>query len=123
MAAKVFFLIFSVSCFITSSICLIGNSNIISRRNSFNANCKLLSDCPDFLWLLRNKYDVPGMGFQEVLQYLQGQQCGFAGNHPKVKCPQVDNSMIEDPVPVVRQESVVQPRTVIAVDPGSRVRE
>ena len=85
MAVKVFLLLISISCFLTSSIGLLANSNNNNRRNGINRNCKLLSDCPEFLWLLRNKYDVPGMGFQEVLQYLQSQQCGFDGNDPKVK--------------------------------------
>ena len=122
MAVKVFLLLISISCLVTSSIGLYSNNN--NRRNVINRNCKLLSDCPEFLWLLRNKYDVPGMGFQEVLQYLQSQQCGFDGNDPKVKCPRPNESIIEDPVNVADLGQVIGvARTVVAVDPGSRVRE
>ena len=120
MAVKVLLLIYSVSCFITSSVCLWGDSNNIARQNGINTNCKLLSDCPEFLWLLRNKHDVPGMGFQEVLHYLQSKRCGFHGDDPKVHCPQGDNSIIEDPVSVAPRSSnnFFAARSVIAVDRG-----
>jgi len=126
MAVKVLLLIYSVSCFITSSVCLWGDSNNIARQNGINTNCKLLSDCPEFLWLLRNKHDVPGMGFQEVLQYLQSKHCGFDGDDPKVNCPQVDDSIIEeDPVAIVPQSIAQTARAsgVIAVNSGGRVRQ
>ena len=50
-------------------------------------HCKLLSKCPQYLWLLRNKYDIPGIQFDQIYQHLWQQRCGFEGNNPMVRCP------------------------------------
>ena len=70
---------------VASSNGVVGNS--VSIQNTINPDCILLSQCPELLWLLQNKHSVPGMQFQQVLKYLQNQQCGYVGNHPKVICP------------------------------------
>ena len=67
---------------VASSNGVVGNS--VSIQNTTNPDCILLSQCPELLWLLKNKHSVPGMQFQQVLKYLQNQQCGYEGNHPKV---------------------------------------
>ena len=104
--SKDFLLVFSISLlFIPSNGVYLNPNNNYSSPNNINRNCVPLSNCPEYLWLLRNKHDVPGMGFQEVLQYLQSQQCGFDGNHPKVTCPRTEEDMIEDPVSVGYQEA------------------
>ena len=86
--SKAFVLAFLVSSFVVSSKCVVRrNSNLALRQQrNPNINCVPLKNCPEFLWLLQNKHDVPGMAFHEVLQYLQDRACGFDGNDPKVKC-------------------------------------
>ena len=74
------------------------NFNFLQNRRILDDNCILLKDCHELLWLLQNKHDVPGMSFQEVLQYLQDQLCGYDGNDPKVKCNIAeDETVIADP--------------------------
>jgi len=74
------------------------NFNYLQNRRNLEENCIVLKDCPELLWLLQNKHDVPGMSFQEVLQYLQDQLCGYDGNDPKVKCNIAEDEMlIADP--------------------------
>ena len=74
------------------------NFNFYQNRRILDDNCILLKDCQELLWLLQNKHDVPGMSFQEVLQYLQDQLCGYDGNDPKVKCNIAeDETVIADP--------------------------
>ena len=36
------------------------------------------------------------MRFQQVLKYLQNQQCGYEGNHPKVICPKSEDLSEEE---------------------------
>ena len=79
---------------VASSNGVIGNS--VSIQNTINPDCILLSQCPELLWLLQNKHSVPGMQFQQVLKYLQNQQCGYVGNHPKVICPKSEDLVEEE---------------------------
>ena len=96
MAIKTVLLLYLISRLLVTSYGVVRNSNFNSPQNIENLNCIRLSDCPEFLWLLQNRHHVPGTsGFQEVLQYLQSQQCGFDGNDPKVKCPMTEDA-IED---------------------------
>ena len=85
---------------VASSNGVVGNS--VSIQNTINPDCILLSQCPELLWLLQNKHSVPGMQFQQVLKYLQNQQCGYVGNHPKVICPKSED-LVEDEVSPVFQ--------------------
>ena len=79
---------------VASSNGVVGNS--VSIKNTTNPDCILLSQCPELLWLLKNKHSVPGMQFQQVLKYLQNQQCGYEGNHPKVICPKSEELSEEE---------------------------
>ena len=79
---------------IASSNCVVRNP--VSGQNNIDPDCILLSQCPDLLWLLKNKHSVPGMRFQQVLKYLQNQQCGYEGNHPKVICPKSEDLSEEE---------------------------
>ena len=79
---------------VASSNGVVGNS--VSIQNTINPDCILLSQCPELLWLLQNKHSVPGMQFQQVLKYLQNQQCGYVGNHPKVICPKSEDLVEEE---------------------------
>ena len=79
---------------IASSNCVVRNP--VSGQNNIYPDCILLSQCPDLLWLLKNKHSVPGMRFQQVLKYLQNQQCGYEGNHPKVICPKSEDLSEEE---------------------------
>ena len=79
---------------VASSNGVVGNS--VSIKNTTNPDCILLSQCPELLWLLKNKHSVPGMQFQQVLKYLQNQQCGYEGNHPKVICPKSEDLVEEE---------------------------
>ena len=64
-----------------------------------NRICIPLRYCPEFLSMLQNKHNVPGMTFPEVLQHIQDHTCGFDGNDPKVKCNIMqEEELIEDPV-------------------------
>ena len=82
---------------IASSNCVVRNP--VLGQNNIDPDCILLSQCPELLWLLKNKHSVPGMGFQQVLRYLQNQQCGYEGNHPKVICPKPED-LLEEEVPI-----------------------
>ena len=113
---KTFVLVFLICSFVVSSNCVVGrNSNIALRQQrNPNINCIPLKNCPEFLWLLQNKLDVPGMAFHEVLQYLQDQTCGFDGNDPKVKCNIVeDETVFEDPDSQIRLTQSAQHRSNI----------
>ena len=79
---------------VASSNGVVGNS--VSIQTAINPDCILLSQCPELLWLLQNKHSVPGMQFQQVLKYLQNQQCGYVGNHPKVICPKSEDLVEEE---------------------------
>ena len=89
--------------FIASSNCVVRNP--VSGQNIIDPDCILLSQCPELLWLLKNKHSVPGMGFQQVLKYLQNQQCGYEGNHPKVICPKPED-LLEEEFPIQRRMSL-----------------
>ena len=79
---------------IASSNCVVRNP--VLGQNNIDPDCILLSQCPELLWLLKNKHNVPGMRFQQVLKYLQNQQCGYEGNHPKVICPKSEDLSEEE---------------------------
>ena len=79
---------------IASSNCVVRNP--VLGQNNIDPDCILLSQCPELLWLLKNKHSVPGMRFQQVLKYLQNQQCGYEGNHPKVICPKSEDLSEEE---------------------------
>ena len=105
---------------IASSNCVVRNP--VSGQNNIDPDCILLSQCPDLLWLLKNKHSVPGMRFQQVLKYLQNQQCGYEGNHPKVICPKSED-LSEEEFPIrMRMAShaeEIKPRTHGVIDtPG-----
>ena len=87
---------------IASSNCVVRNP--VSSQNNIDPDCILLSQCPELLWLLKNKHSVPGMGFQQVLRYLQNQQCGYEGNDPKVICPKSED-LSEEEFPIPRRMS------------------
>ena len=87
-------LILCLAFLVASSNGVVGNS--VSIQNTINPDCILLSQCPELLWLLQNKHSVPGMPFQQVLKYLQNQQCGYVGNHPKVICPKSEDLVEEE---------------------------
>ena len=75
------------------------SSNLRQQGRISNRICIPLRYCPEFLSMLQNKHNVPGMTFPEVLQHIQDHTCGFDGNDPKVKCNIMqEEELIEDPV-------------------------
>ena len=98
MINKLLSVILSCLSIVNASNIRVSNLNVLpvaSSETPINTQCKLLSNCSQHLWLLQNKHNIPGLGFREVLQYLQDQRCGFEGNDPKVRCP-MGNEIIED---------------------------
>merc|ERR1712020_263330 len=59
---------------------------------------------PGIVMAPENKHSVPGMRFQQVLKYLQNQQCGYEGNDPKVICPKSED-LSEEEFPIPRRMS------------------